>query len=403
MRRREFVALIGEGRNNPNPRRSPAAQPGRGSRGGCDQTRAMAGSMQARTQGVDQNDQIMLHGQTGPRETKIAAWRESSIRAILGILTVLLVCHPPLWPISPVQAEELFDPQIRAAMLKRKDGLIAHVETVYNDIFISKDQSLLKMAFQWKGWQFQESQINLTDPDDLPLLYSRAMTIATIYPREVKRVLMLGLGGGAIPTYLGRFLPDAMIDTVELDPGVIDVAKRYFGIRETSKSRVYESDGRVFLNRHNEAYDVIMVDAFTGSYIPFHLMTKEFYRLVRERLAPDGVAAFNIIPDTKLYDSNVRTLKAAFDHVDLYHSGVYHSGEDSVIVIAPLDPVTGAEKLVQKAVAAQERYKLRFDVAKLAAAWRIDLPKQLQGELLTDDFAPVNVYDSYGRRYRRKM
>jgi len=71
--------------------------------------------------------------------------------------------------------------------------------------------------------------------------------------------------------------------------------------------------------------------------------------------------------------------------------------------MAPLDPVVDAESLRQKAVATQERYKFRFDVAKLAADWRIEPPKELKGDLLTDDFAPANVYDSYGRRYRRKM
>jgi spermidine synthase len=325
------------------------------------------------------------------------------MRAALGVIAVLLVSHALLWSIWPVQAEGLFDPEIRAAMLKRKDGLIAHVETVYNDIFVGKYRNLLKLSFQWKGWYFQESQVNLADPDDLPLLYSRAMTIAAIYPQDVKRVLMLGLGGGAITTYLGRFLPNATIDTVELDPGVIDVAKKYFGIRETSNSRLFESDGRVFLNRHSEPYDLIMVDAFTGSYIPFHLMTQEFYRLVRDRLAPHGVAAFNIIPSTKLYDSNVRTLKTVFDRVDLYHCDDDAVGGESVIVIAPLAPAADAEALMQKAVVAQERYTFRFDVAKLAREWWIELPKKLKGELLTDDFAPVNVYDSYGRRYRRKM
>jgi len=124
------------------------------------------------------------------------------MRAALGVIAVLLVSHALLWSIWPVQAEGLFDPEIRAAMLKRKDGLIAHVETVYNDIFVGKYRNLLKLSFQWKGWYFQESQVNLADPDDLPLLYSRAMTIAAIYPQDVKRVLMLGLGGGAITTYI---------------------------------------------------------------------------------------------------------------------------------------------------------------------------------------------------------
>lgn len=318
-------------------------------------------------------------------------------RARLGVMAGLLASCTLLLPVSSLQAEELFDPEIRASMLKRKDGLIARVETVYNDIFVSKERSVLKLAFQWKGWHYPESEINLTDPDDLPMPYARAMSIAAIYPQDVKRVLMLGLGGGAVSTYLGRFLPDATIDTVELDPGVIDVAKKYFGVRETSKSRIHEADGRVFLNRHNELYDLIVVDAFTGSYIPFHLMTQEFYRLVRDRLAPHGVAAFNIIPGTKLYDSNLRTLQAVFDSIDLYHSG-----DEEVIVIGRRDPLPASQTLTQKAAAAQMRYNFRFDVTKLVVERRIDFPKDLRGELLTDDFAPVNVFDSYGRRYRKK-
>jgi spermidine synthase len=323
---------------------------------------------------------------------------KDGMRATLGVLVVLLVSYALLWPIPLVQAEELFDPEIRAAMLKRKNGLIAHLETVYNDIFVGKDGNLLRLTFHWKGYYFQESQANLADPDDLPMLYARAVTIAAIYPQDVKRVLVVGLGGGGLSTYLARFLPDATIDSVELDPGVIDVAKKYFGIRETSKSRFFDSDGRVFLNRHKEPYDLIIVDAFTGSYIPFHLMTKEFYSLVRDRLTPHGVAAFNILPGTKLYDSNLRTLTTVFDRVDLFHAG----GDWGVIVMAPRDPAD-VETLKQKAVAAQERYKFRFDVAKLTAEWRIELPKTLKGDVLTDDFAPVNVYDSYGRRYKRQQ
>ena len=191
------------------------------------------------------------------------------MRAKLGVRAMWFVAYALLGPITPVRAEELFDPEVRAAMLKRKDGLIAHVETVYNDIFVGKDGNVLRLTFHWKGYYFQESQVNLTDPDDMPMLYPRAMTIAAIYPRDVKRVLVLGLGGGGISTYLAHFLPDATIDSVELDPGVIDIAKKYFGIRETSKSRFFDSDGRVFLNRHKEPYDLIIVDAFTGSYIPF--------------------------------------------------------------------------------------------------------------------------------------
>src|SRR5262249_11896792 len=160
---------------------------------------------------------------------------------ILGMVALLMPCAL-LFSVSSVRAEAVFDPQIRAAILKRKDGQIAHIETSYNDIFVVKYQNLLSMTFHQKRYYYQESQINLVDPDDLPMLYVRALSVTAMYPQHVKRVLILGLGGGAMSTYLGRFLPETIIDTVELDPGVIDTAKKVFGVRETSELHFIESD-----------------------------------------------------------------------------------------------------------------------------------------------------------------
>lgn len=328
-----------------------------------------------------------------------AAW-SGRLRTRLGVLAVV-ISYGLLLSTASVKAEQPFDPDIRADMLTRKNGLIAHVETVYNDVFVGKSANILKMSFQWNGWHFQESQTNLADPDDLPIPYTRVMSIAAIYPQEVKRVLVLGLGGGSIPVYLDRYLPDATIDTIELDPGVIAVAKKYFGLRETNRFHLIESDGRMYLNRHSESYDLIIVDAFTGSYIPFHMMTKEFYKLVRDRLAPHGVAAFNIVPAVKLFDSNVRTLKLAFDNLDFFDSGDKSLDETNVVVFGRRDLFTAAEA-AQRALAAQERYKFRFNVSQLFAARRIAPPKAPKGEILTDDYAPANVFDAFGRRYHRQ-
>src|ERR1700691_2274779 len=160
-------------------------------------------------------------------------------RARLGGLFVLVATSLLSMPASPLSAGELFDPQIRADLLKHKDGLIAHVETAYNDIFVGKVQTLLKMSFQWKGWYFYESAVNLADGDDLPMLYARVVGLAAVYPQDIKRVLVLG--GGAVPLYLARSLPDATVDSVEVDPGVIEDAKKYFGLRETERFHLIES------------------------------------------------------------------------------------------------------------------------------------------------------------------
>src|SRR5690606_1366204 len=124
------------------------------------------------------------------------------------------------------------------------------VETEYNDIFVTKRRAELTMAFQLKGWDYTESVVNLKDIDDLPVHYTRSMTTALAYPPEPKTMLMIGLGGGSLSTYIGRAMPEVTIENVEIDPGVIAVAKKYFGLLETPRIRFIASDGRVLLKRH---------------------------------------------------------------------------------------------------------------------------------------------------------
>jgi predicted membrane-bound spermidine synthase len=300
--------------------------------------------------------------------------------------------------VSAGHAESLVDKDVRAAMLKRPDGRIAHIESEYNDIFVNKRRNELTMSFQLKGWDYTESVTNLVDPDDLPLRYAQVMTIAAVYPPEPKKILMIGLGGGSISTYLGRFMPQTAIDTIEIDRRVIETAKKYFGLRESARMRYLDGDGRVFLNRSKDVYDLIIVDAYHGGYVPFHLLTKEFYTLVKAQLAPGGAAAFNVHDGTKLYASTVKTLGEVFPTVDLYPSG---SGEVAVVV----SPDAGFDKeaLDGRATALQERYSFRFPLPQLLSR-RMAKPmaEAAGGALITDDFAPVNLYDTIGKNRPKK-
>ena len=311
-------------------------------------------------------------------------------RASGAAAIILIACAMVTSPVC--RAESLIDDGIRAAMLKRGNGRIAHIETEYNDVFITKRQNQLVMSFQVKGWDYTESVANLTDPDDLPLRYAQVMTIATIYPDAPKKILMLGLGGGSISTYLGRFLPEAAITTVEIDPGVITAAKTYFGLRETERMRYRAGDGRVFLNRSKESYDLILLDAYRGGYVPFHLLTREFYTLVKQRLAPGGAAAFNVHDGSKLYASTIKTLGEVFPALDLYPTGM---GEVIAVGAAlPLDMAT----LERRAATLQERHGFRFPLPPLLQR-RMDRPQAqaANGDLITDDFAPADVYDVIGK------
>ena len=150
------------------------------------------------------------------------------------------------------------------------------------------------------------------------------------------------------------------------------------------------------LKRSKEQYDLILVDAFRGGYVPFHLLTREFYTLLKQHVAPGGAVAFNVHDGTKLYLSTLRTLSSVFPSVHLYPSG-----EGEVITVATPRRRPSQDTLASRAAALQQRYNFRFPLPQLMAR-RANLPAIDKADLLTDDFAPVDVYDTIGERERKK-
>jgi MFS family permease len=150
--------------------------------------------------------------------------------AVLAAFALLVLGGGRAW------SDDVIDANVRAQMLKHGDGRVAHLETEYNNLFIDKHGSMLGLSSMHSGRpNYIESIVDLKDPDAMPVPYNQTMTAALAYPKALKRILMIGLGAGSISTYLGRAMPDAQIDVVELDPGVISAGKDYFGLRETDK------------------------------------------------------------------------------------------------------------------------------------------------------------------------
>src|ERR1700730_14386084 len=166
--------------------------------------------------------------------------RRTTVLALLGISALAGIVMGS----SPAQSAEIFD---RPNVLAREEGQLPHIEGPYNDIYVIKRGNELLLTSRLKGWNYTESRINLADADVIPANYLRMMTTALAYAPRVDSILMVGLGGGVLTTYVGHFLPEAQIDSVEIDRGVIDTAKTWFGVKETERTRLVESDGRVFL------------------------------------------------------------------------------------------------------------------------------------------------------------
>ena len=305
--------------------------------------------------------------------------------AVLAAFAVLVLGGDRAW------SDDVFDANVRAQMLKHGDGRVAHLETEYNNLFIDKHGSLLGLSSMYAGRpNYIESIVDLKDPDAMPVPYDQTMTAALAYPAALKRILMIGLGAGSISTYLGRAMPDARIDVVELDPGVIGAGKDYFGLRDTDRVRLIAGDGRVYLNRNKDLYDLILLDAFRELGIPFHLLTREFYTLVKEHLAPGGAMASNVAANTKLYLSTLVTLGAVFPTVDVYPDWLDRSEAQAIAVAMPA-PRPSADGLQQAAAALQQQYHFRYPLPALAGK-RVTEPNSEGGDLLTDDFAPADLY-----------
>jgi len=133
---------------------------------------------------------------------------------------------------------------------------------------------------------------------------------------EDKTVLILGLGGGSLSA---ETLQKKHVDAVELVPEILETAEKYFGFNEDMSTNVIIDDARSYLRTSAKKYDIIIADTFFASSIPSHLLTKEYFELMRDRLNPDGLVLFNLIgrngPEDKYTASYVKTLKAVFPNI----------------------------------------------------------------------------------------
>jgi len=156
------------------------------------------------------------------------------------------------------------------------------------------------------------------DGDDLAFDYTKYYALYRLARPDAGRVLVIGGGAYSIPKELLRELPNAEVDVAEIEPSLINIAHRYFGLPEDPRLNNVVADGRRFLHDADKLYDLIFGDAYYSLYsVPPHLVTGEFFSLVRSRLSPDGVFVANFIGDLShatpsLILSEMRTFRQVF-------------------------------------------------------------------------------------------
>jgi len=277
--------------------------------------------------------------------------------------------------------------------------LIVEKESLYNNIYIYAEPPYVSLSFGHNGRLYTESIYNTKDDRDLPVVYTRYMTAGLIYPKAVKSILEIGSGGGRTAWYLHRYLPDVPVTTVELDPVVAELAQKHFGIKQEKNFKIVTRDGRLFLRETKARYDVILIDAYRGPFVPFHLLTKEFYEAVKAHLTEGGVLVQNIEPSTMLFDSATKTIQSVFANVEFYVA------RGNVVTVAYDGPTRTREDLESAAAARQNEFKPRYDLTKMLAQRRLLSAEvgtiSADAKVLTDDFAPVESLKAIEKHNRK--
>ena len=272
------------------------------------------------------------------------------------------------------------------------DARVIHKErSLYSTIVVDQQGSMLCLQFSARRDQRNQTCMDKRRPREMVFAYTRMMMASLLLNPNPERILVLGLGGGTLPLALDEMLPNVRIDTVEIDPAVVRVAREYFGFAPSERVQVFAQDGRVFVKRalqQGERYDLIMLDAFTGEYIPEHLMTEEFLQEVRQLLSEDGVLAANTFSISDLYDHESVTYQAVFE--TFFNMKPTDSGNR--VVLARRDALPSREVLEERARAlrpALARYGVNVD--EMLDLLTTERDWNTEARVLTDQYAPANL------------
>lgn len=202
---------------------------------------------------------------------------------------------------------------IVACAAAKGPGILYEADSPYNHLIVEQDVRGLRSLYFEKAGATQ-TQVKPGAPLDLVLPYSRTAMLSLAVVERPRKVLVLGLGGGAMPMFLRKLFPDAEIEVAELDPDVVKVAKKYFGYAEDKKLASKVGDGRATVQEAKGGWDLVYLDAYGKGAIPKHLATVEFLEMLKGKLAEDALVVGNVWEPASnpLYDRMVATYAKVF-------------------------------------------------------------------------------------------
>ncbi|MEP6788463.1 MAG: fused MFS/spermidine synthase, partial [Acidobacteriota bacterium] len=285
--------------------------------------------------------------------------------------------------------------ETNAFLLLQKNGL-HDLDTEYSriQVFRTTDpvsgkaiQALAIDPFVIQSAMFLES-------DDLVFEYSRYYHLIRHFKPDFERTLIIGGAGYSFPKEYLRVYEKARIDVVEIDPAMTKIARDYFRLKDDPRMNIIHEDGRTFINRADAAkYDAVLIDAFSSLFtVPQHLTTVEAVTNIQRILTEDGVVIFNLGSaitgkGSQFLQAELRTYQQVFPHLYLFKVNADYNDDrlQNLVIVASkrnddIDLRTSDETLARL----------------LAHRYSTELP--LSENILTDDLAPVEYYNSIAQK-----
>ncbi len=263
-------------------------------------------------------------------------------------------------------------------------------DSQYYRIIVVDYPTLDRRTLMFSKTRGAQTSMILSRPQALGLAYLRTLVASVPLTTVPKRVLVIGLGGGALPKFFTQQFPQTQLDIVEIDPDVVTVAQKFFSYTPSPSTKIFTTDGRLFLKQNRNKYDLIVVDAYASDRIPFHLTTREFFALVKQNLNPDGVMALNLWEYlvNRYLVSELRTVQSTFPQTYLFTT----TDPASKVVFATMrkEPVS-KEAWANNAAKLPNAGSFGYNLTELINREYQSITDKVYAERpLTDDMAPVD-------------
>lgn len=283
---------------------------------------------------------------------------------------------------------------------QQPDGILFQQNSGDNCIAVKKINSVLLLLLADRETlitNVAQSILDLNNPLNLIFPYSRAVLLALVWKTLPKKIYVIGFGGGTLPRFFHHYFANAIVECTDIDQKVVEVAQKFFGIQFDDRLKVAIQDGREYLAQQNSTVknDIIIVDAGFGSgYMPYRLVTQEFYQLCKTRLSSAGVLVVHLFHKQEFNAAAVKTIQTVFAQVYICNLETGNS-----IVIATNAPDLAKNEIFLKAELIQDFHNLEFSLIEMSLELKkvAQLPEWVKNwetlPIFTDAEIPAGYWD----------